>query len=188
MLGSLRLRTAASFVVLIVAAFAALGLFVLDRVEDDFRENIEADLAAQARMVANLVQPLAEEGASPAAFDRLAKDLGAETDTRITIIAPDGVVLGDSQADPATMDNHLNRPEVQEAIRSGQGKSDRRSSTLSTDFTYVATSITVDDGVAGIVRVARPTAAVDASLSEITRSILVAVVATAAAAAAAALA
>jgi two-component system phosphate regulon sensor histidine kinase PhoR len=85
------------------------------------------------------------------------------------------------------MDNHLNRPEVQEAIRSGQGTSDRRSSTLSTDFTYVATSITVDDGVAGIVRVARPTAAVDASLSDITRSILVAVVATAAAAAALAL-
>jgi two-component system phosphate regulon sensor histidine kinase PhoR len=85
------------------------------------------------------------------------------------------------------MDNHLNRPEVQEAIRSGQGKSDRRSSTLSTDFTYVATRITVDDDVAGIMRVARPTAAVDASLSEITRSILVAVVATAAAAAALAL-
>jgi hypothetical protein len=93
MLGSLRLRTAAAFVVLIVAAFAALGLFVLDRVEDDFRENIEADLASQARMVANLVQPLAEEGASPAAFDRLAKDLGA-TDTASPSSLPMAPSLG----------------------------------------------------------------------------------------------
>jgi two-component system phosphate regulon sensor histidine kinase PhoR len=184
MLRSLRLRTAATYVLLIVVAFAALGLYVLHKVAGDFRENIEADLASQAQMVENLVRPLVEEGAPPAAFDQLAKELGTQTDTRITIIAPDGVVLGDSQADPATMENHLSRPEVQEAIRTGQGQSDRHSSTLGTDFTYVATSIAADGGVVGIVRVARPTAAVDASLSEITRSLLVAVVATAAAAAA----
>jgi two-component system phosphate regulon sensor histidine kinase PhoR len=183
MLGSLRFRTAAAYVLLIVAAFAALALYLLPKVEGDFRENIEADLASQARMVENLVQPLVEEGAATATFDKLAKQLGAQTDTRITIIAPDGVVLGDSEAVPATMDNHLHRPEVQEAIRSGQGKSARRSSTLGTEFTYVATRITIDDALAGIVRVARPTAAVNSSLSDITRSILIAVVITTAVAA-----
>jgi two-component system phosphate regulon sensor histidine kinase PhoR len=183
MLGSLRFRTAAAYVLLIVAAFAALALYLLPKVEGDFRENIEADLASQARMVENLVQPLVGEGAATATFDELAKQLGAQTDTRITIIAPDGIVLGDSEADPATMDNHLNRPEVQEAIRLGQGESERRSATLGTEFTYVATRITVDDALAGIVRVARPTAAVDSALSVITRSILIAVVITAAVAA-----
>jgi two-component system phosphate regulon sensor histidine kinase PhoR len=183
MLGSLRFRTAAAYVLLIVAAFAALGLYLLPKVEGDFRENIEADLASQAQMVENLVRPLIDEGAAPATFDQLANQLGAQTDTRITIIAPDGIVLGDSEADPATMDNHLNRPEVQRAIRSGQGESERRSATLATEFTYVATRITVDDALVGIVRVARPTAAVDSSLSGITRSILIAVVITAAAAA-----
>jgi two-component system phosphate regulon sensor histidine kinase PhoR len=188
MLGSLRFRTAAAYVLLIVAAFAALGLYVLSKVEDDFRRNIESDLASQSQMVENLVRPLLDEGAPPATFDRLAKQLGAQTETRITIIAPDGTVLGDSEADPATMDNHLNRPEVQEAIRSGQGESARRSSTLGTEFTYVATRITTGDSLVGIVRVARPTAAVNASLSDITRSILIAVVVTAAAAAALSLA
>jgi len=183
MLGSLRFRTAAAYVLLIVAAFAGLGLYVLDKVEDDFRQNIEADLASQSQMAENLVRPLLDEGAPPATFDQLAKQLGAQTDTRITIIALDGTVLGDSEADPATMDNHLNRPEVQEAIRSGQGESARRSSTLGTEFTYVATRITADDGLVSIVRVARPTAAVNASLSDITRSVLIAVVVTAVAAA-----
>ena len=183
MLGSLRFRVVVGYVLLIVAAFAALGLYVLAKVEGDLRRNIEDDLASQAQMVENLVQPLVAEGAAPAAFDRLAKHLAGGTDTRITIIAPNGAVLGDSEADPATMDNHLNRPEVQEAISSGQGKSDRRSTTLDTNFTYVATRVTVDGSLAGIVRVARPTAAVDASLSDITRSVLIAVVATAAVAA-----
>jgi two-component system phosphate regulon sensor histidine kinase PhoR len=183
MLGSLRFRTAAAYILLIVAAFAGLGLYILSRVEGDFRENIEADLASQAQMVENLVRPLADEGAPSATFDQLAKQLGAQTETRITIIGPDGTVLGDSQANPATMDNHLNRPEVQVAIRTGQGESERSSTTLGIEFTYVATRITVNDTLAGIVRVARPTASVNASLSDITRSILIAVLATAAAAA-----
>jgi two-component system phosphate regulon sensor histidine kinase PhoR len=183
MLGSLRFRTATAYILLIVAAFAGLGLYILNRVEGDFRENIEADLASQAQMVENLVRPLADAGAPSATFDQLAKQLGAQSGTRITIIGADGTVLGDSDADPATMDNHLNRPEVQEAIRTGQGESERRSATLDIQFTYVATRITVNDTLAGIVRVARPTASVNASVSDITRSILIALLATAAAAA-----
>ncbi len=184
MLGSLRFRTAAAYVLLILAAFAGLGLYLLNRVEGDLRDRIEEDLASQARMVTNLVRPLLEEGQPAEAFDQVAKQLGAETETRITIIGEDGTVLGDSEADPATMDNHLNRPEVQEALRLGQGKSTRHSATLDSDFTYVATRLTLDDRVVAVVRVARPSESVNASLSGITRSILIAVAATALAAAA----
>jgi two-component system phosphate regulon sensor histidine kinase PhoR len=183
MLGSLRFRTAAAYVLLIAAAFAGLGVYVLDKVEGDFRETIGDDLASQAGMIRNLVRPLMEENRPPEAFDDLAKRLGEQSGARITIIAADGTVLGDSEADPASMDNHLNRPEVQDAIRSGQGESNRRSATLGTHFTYVAIRITQDDAVVGVVRVARPSEAVDASVSDITRSILIAVAATAAAAA-----
>jgi two-component system phosphate regulon sensor histidine kinase PhoR len=184
MLGSLRFRTAAAYVLLIVLAFAGLGLYILVKVEGNFRKSMEADLTSQAQMTKNLVVPLVQQGAPPAAFDQLAKQLGAQTDTRITLIAADGTVLGDSEADPATMENHLNRPEIQEAIRTGQGKSNRRSATLGTNLTYVATSVTADGNVVGIVRVARPSAAIDSSVSDITRSILVGLVAAVAAAAA----
>ena len=179
MLRSIRFRVTFGYVLLIVAAFAALGLYVLAKVEGDLRRNIEDDLASQAQMAKNLVQPLVQQEAPPAAFDQLAKQLGARTDTRITIIAADGAVLGDSEADPTTMENHLSRPEVQEAVRTGQGKSDRRSTTLDTNFTYVATRVTIDGSLAAVVRVARSTASVDASLSDITRSVLIAVVVTA---------
>lgn len=174
MTSSLRFRAAVAYILLIVAAFAGLGFYILTKVENDLRRNIEADLTAEAQMVGNLVRPLLDTGAPPQSFDQLAKQLGAQTNTRITIIAPDGTVLGDSEATPATMENHLNRPEVQEAIRLGQGASERRSSTLNTDLTYVAVPVTGDGGVTGIVRIARQTAAVNTSLYHITRSLLIA--------------
>ena len=183
MFNSLRFRIAVGYILLIVVAFAALGLYISARVEGDFRENIEADLASQSRMVGNLALPLIESEAPANDLDRLAKQIGAGIDTRVTIIAPDGVVLGDSEADPAAMENHLDRPEVREAIRSGTGESARHSDTLGVDLTYVASAVTVDGDVAVVVRVARPTEAINDSIAEIRRTVLVAVLITASVAA-----
>jgi two-component system phosphate regulon sensor histidine kinase PhoR len=175
MLGSLRFRTAAAYVLLIVAAFAALGVYILQKVEDDFRDSIRADLASQAQMVKNVVAPLIAEDAPAAELDALAKDLGAHNDTNATIIGGDGSVLADSDVDPAAMENQLSEPEVAEALRSGQGDSDRRSEPLGGDYTYVATRITEGDSVVAVVRVGRPSDTVNAALTDITRSIFIAV-------------
>ena len=48
-LGSLRFRTAAAYMLLVLAAIAGLGFYVLGQVEDDFRSNIEDDLLSQAQ-------------------------------------------------------------------------------------------------------------------------------------------
>jgi len=182
MFGSIKLRIAA-YVLLIVAAFGALGLYVIHEVDADMRSNTESYLASEARIVANSVRPLLESGVPQASFDALAKQVGAGVDTRVTIIALDGTVLGDSEADPATMENHAGRPEVQAALQSGSGKDTRSSSTLGVDFSYVAERVDVNGAPAAVVRVARPLSAIDSALSSITRSLLVAVVATAAIAA-----
>ena len=171
-LGSIRLRIAA-YVLLIIAAFGALGLFVIHEVDADMRSNTESYLASEAQIVANSVRPLLES-APQSSFDALAKQLGAGIDTRVTIIAPDGTVLGDSEADPATMENHADRPEVQAAMQSGSGKDTRSSSTLGVNFSYVAQSVDVNGTPAAIVRVARPLSAIDATLSSITHSLLIA--------------
>jgi len=55
---------------------------------------------------------------------------------RITIIAPDGNVLYDSHAE--NLENHADRPEIEEALRMGQGKSKRYSSTLAEQTFYYA--------------------------------------------------
>lgn len=69
---------------------------------------------------------------------------------RITLISPQGTVLYESDADADGMDNHLERPEISEALSGGKGEAHRESTTLATDTYYYARLL--DDG--NILRVA----------------------------------
>lgn len=60
------------------------------------------------------------------------------TDLRITLIEADGTVAFDSSMDVHSMENHLDRPEVKEAIEKGYGKGQRLSNTLSKNVFYYA--------------------------------------------------
>src|SRR4051812_25433285 len=88
------------YVVLIVLATAAVGFFAartvrstyIDRQTDSLRENI--------RLIAHSVAPRLD---APAALDALVKQIFAATGNRVTIMRADGVVVADSEADPATM-------------------------------------------------------------------------------------
>lgn len=73
------------------------------------------------------------ESSGMAYFDALNADI-----SRLTWIAADGSVLYDVQADQGNMENHADREEVQEAIKSGQGSSERYSNTLLEKTIYCA--------------------------------------------------
>lgn len=57
---------------------------------------------------------------------------------RVTLIEKDGTVVYDNWADPSTMENHFDRPEVQEALRGGAGLDSRDSETLVEKTLYYA--------------------------------------------------
>ena len=61
-----------------------------------------------------------------------------EKDDRITYIAEDGTVLYDNMADAEAMENHSERKEVQEALKTGSGYAERTSETLSQKTIYYA--------------------------------------------------
>lgn len=72
-------------------------------------------------------------------MDKLSKELSKTVQgARITIIAKDGTVLGDSRAQAKTMENHADRTEVKEALETGRGIAIRRSDTLGKDQMYAA--------------------------------------------------
>lgn len=64
----------------------------------------------------------------------------ATNDLRITLISPDGSVLYDS-ATSKQMENHLDRPEIQQALQSGEGKGKRDSETLGYETYYYAVAL-----------------------------------------------
>ncbi len=70
---------------------------------------------------------------------------------RTTVIAPDGKVLYDSNANPGQMDNHLERPEIREAFEYGQGQSIRQSETMKKSTFYY--TLRLEDG--NVLRVSR---------------------------------
>lgn len=57
---------------------------------------------------------------------------------RLTLVSPEGVVLYDSEADAASMENHLKREEIAAALTSGSGESERTSATLTEKTLYQA--------------------------------------------------
>ncbi|HYU58381.1 MAG TPA: histidine kinase, partial [Actinomycetota bacterium] len=116
----------------VVALLAVLGM-VLDRIlEADLVSALTERLEAQARTVAVALPP----GVTGLQAD--VSRLGGAGGVRITVIRADGVVLADSERDPATLENHRDRPEVREALAGRVGVAVRRSESTGEEYRYVA--------------------------------------------------
>src|SRR5262245_5060211 len=111
----LRARLLLTTVPLVLVATTLLALYLLQVARDLYLDGTEQQLLGQARLVAVMA---ADSWDDPAAPNRLAKSLAQEAGSRVTIIRADGTVLGDSEADPAQMENHAGRPEVSAVLTS----------------------------------------------------------------------
>ena len=85
-----------------------------------------------------------------------AQKLGDDSSTRITIILPSGKIVGDNKKDPSTMDNHKDRPEIEQATLFGKGLSIRYGHTLAIDSMYFAMPIIEQNKMIGIIRTSTP--------------------------------
>lgn len=92
-----------------------------------FREQVLDDLQIYAKMISksDILERVWQE------------ESGDDVDmVRTTVIAPNGKVLYDSSANAGQMDNHLERPEIREALAYGEGRSIRQSSTMNRSTFY----------------------------------------------------
>ncbi|MFO7773391.1 MAG: ATP-binding protein [Dehalococcoidia bacterium] len=174
MFRSIQWRIAFSFIVVILVGMGILGAHLVNSTRSSQLDNLRSQLENEARITAQASLPgfLSEDRL--AALDALAMSLGAQIDSRITIIAVDGTVLGDSEQDPATMENHGDRPEVSAALEDGLGESTRYSMTLGHRMMYVAVPILHEGEVIGVARTALPLTAVESFVHRLTVSIILA--------------
>ncbi len=107
------------------------------------------------------------EPLNTAAIDSLCKKIGRRTDTRITVILPNGAVAGDTVENPDNMDNHGNRPEVIQALKEGLGSSTRYSNTLRLKMMYVAIPLKMDKTLSAVVRTSFSISFIDETLKGI---------------------
>ena len=164
MFRSIRWRIAIPYTLLIIATMVAITYYFSNNLQHLFYDNLKARLITNARLIEDeLASNASIENASPITFHELATRWSGLVDARVTLIAPDGTVLGDSQEDERTMENHINRVEIRSAQETGFGSSSRYSSTLGYEMYYVA--IAANDPVSvGFVRLAVPISTIQAIL------------------------
>ncbi|MBL0224219.1 MAG: HAMP domain-containing protein [Geobacteraceae bacterium] len=149
-----RTKLVLSYIFLIVLITGSFYLYFNHTLQKGMIEESRANLASQTQL-ARLLVTSDKQVTSP---QQLAESIGTAIKARVTLIAPDGRVIGDSDVGPARLaqvENHLQRPEVQEALKNGSGSALRYSETLRTSMLYSA--MTYRSGsTSGVIRLAMP--------------------------------
>ncbi len=152
-----------SYLVIISLSFLLLDLFLREEVEKNLTSQIETEMMSYAKII----------DLSPR--EKITEQIGEManiSNCRVTLIDARGKVFADSEKDVTQMENHSNRPEVQEARLKGSGKSVRFSSSLNIDMLYVAVTIRNGEKINGYVRLARPLHDVQKVIQKMYESIL----------------
>lgn len=160
MLKRLSLRARVFLVCSLVVAFlGALDFYWLAQIREDMVSHASRHMARQVPLIKELLEARKAQWDSPKAMDPLADWLGSGLQLRLTLILPDGRVVGDSQVELGEvelLDNHADRAEVREALRFGSGSSVRYSRTLGVDLLYVAALMGSPENPGLVVRLAVP--------------------------------
>ncbi len=136
---------------LLLLVLAAVDTFVVHTLRRDNLQSAFAQLQAQA----NLARGRAPRLDHPQELQEWTAWM-ALGGVRVTVVAADGTVLGDSERDPATMENHSARPEIREAFAGGMGREVRYSDTLAHELVYLAVRHETAAGRAFVIRLAVP--------------------------------
>lgn len=154
-----------SYLAIICLSFFVLHLMVRDQISRIMTAGIEQELMHYAELT---------DLNTPEAISGNLKQISRVSKSRVTLVDERGVVFADSEKAIGGLENHLHRPEIQEARLRGSGKSMRYSNTLGVNMLYVAVVIRDGSEIKGYVRLARPLHDVRTAIEEIYQSIFLA--------------
>jgi two-component system phosphate regulon sensor histidine kinase PhoR len=162
-----------SYVLITVASLVILGIYGAMSLRQFHLDQISEDLESRAILFSSEVRRSVSTG-DHAKLDAIAKQLGDPSGTRITVIAPSGDVLADSEREPGTMDDHRHRPEISTAFDERRtGGSLRFSDTMAQYYKYVAVPVIEDDKVVAVVRASKPVTVIQTTRGALFRQLAV---------------
>jgi two-component system phosphate regulon sensor histidine kinase PhoR len=146
------LKIMGSYLLLLFAVLLIVDISMARRIHQNYVNHEENRLGTAALILSETLP----DARDTALLQNWVQNYGAHTGFRITIVDSEGKVLADNQSDPAQMDNHANRPEIQQAWRAGTGSSVRLSRTLDKNELYFARRAGQSSDNALILRLALP--------------------------------
>ena len=160
------LKLTLTLVGFVAVSLIAAGLYLSRALERVAIEVLESRLTVAGRVLHDEAVAAVQPTASAKALEGFVERATRATGMRVSLIAPAGRVLADSERPGSavtTMDNHADRPEVRAALEGRVGSAVRRSVTLDAPLIYVALPLTQGGRVIGVLRLAEPISAVTAS-------------------------
>jgi two-component system phosphate regulon sensor histidine kinase PhoR len=139
------------YLLMLLLAIGSLGIYVVRALKREYLDAAYVQLESISRIALTERPPLSNDTAVQKWTDRL-----AQSGVRVTLVSESGVVLADSEADHAGMENHADRPEIKDAFEKGSGRAVRFSHTLKRDLVYLAKRCDYDAGNSLVMRFAIP--------------------------------
>jgi len=165
---SFRTKVVGSSLLVLVICVGTFSWWAVGRVTAEIHALVISDLERELEVLAPMIDPADPE------LDGFIDGIGARSGFRVTVVDRTGRVVADSDFSGDGLKglaNHLDRPEVAQAFRSGFGRTSRFSASKSEDLFYVA--LRLPDG-SGVLRFAKRPEETDRVASLISRAILVA--------------
>ena len=146
-----------------LAAFFLVALVVQQQYRQEFSKRLDAALAVMEAQSDDILE-------DPQRFAELLNGYLEDSgeDMRVTVLDPDGNVLGDSETEEGERENHLDRPEIQQALRTGRGYDIRESDSVGIPYFYAAVYLPGQ----GYLRAAMPFSVLNEVLSQMWLSML----------------
>ena len=161
MTGRIFLKLIVAVLIIMVVALTGIDVLSTRLAERAYIGDLQTELSEKLAVLRTMHRQKLGE-LTPESVRELARSAGG----RLTLIARDGRVLLDSEADPGKMENHAGRPEVRAALQGHIGSASRASASVGARFLYVAAPL--DDGV---IRLAVPLKDVEFHVNELRKNL-----------------
>ena len=161
-----RMKITIAFLIVLTALVGIMGIYVGKLLKNTYLDILENRLSKEAKIISDdiLFNNLFE---NPEQLQNQIIQFSQGISSRITVIDKEGKVLADSESDPHTLPNHLYRPEVQDALKTGMGHTKRYSVTVKHDMLYIAIPMVHQEDITGVIRLAVPETTISETMKKI---------------------
>ncbi len=178
---SIRWKVTLGTLLAVACGLVIAGVMAIQSLERQYLAQLNEILEAKTKLVEYGFQPLFRSPSpSPtkSSLQEMARDLSSRASARVTLVIADGTVIADSavrDADLSAVENHRSRPEIQQALATGQGQDVRASHTTGERTMYRAVVLTQPhEAQPVVVRVGLPMILLDREISKLEQSLVLA--------------
>ncbi|ALA57150.1 two-component system histidine kinase PnpS [Nitrospira moscoviensis] len=177
---SIRWKVTLATLVAVACGLVLAGILAIQSLQQQEIAQLSEVLDARTKLVDFGLRPLFEASSPPerSTLQAVARELAERASARVTVVAADGTVLADSavrEADLPAVENHLSRPEIQQAAATGQGQDIRASQTTGERTMYRAVAMSRPAGAPPVfVRAGLPMTLLDREVAKLQQNLILA--------------